>query len=164
MADHIERTAEGEQGRKVAAISCNQGCSSSVSEEHTTDVETSTKPALRPALMAFDPVFSATDRAVLTSLGVTALTREEASAQACYDATFPPSGKDASTTPHRGGSTLMYMPHCPRPLSERYLRAFWTKEALLTRRVTFCWNRVGRYAELSVGELTKRPRYAGRSS
>lgn len=156
MADHIVRIAEGEQGRESASESSGEGSSSAVPPKDTTDVVTSIKPALRPALMAFDPIFSATDRAVLSSLGVTALTREAASAQACYDATFPPPGKDASTTPDQGGSTLLYMPHCPRPLSERYLRAFWTKEALLRRRVTFCWNRVGRYAELSVGELTRR--------
>lgn len=153
MADQIVRIAEGEQNSKSGSESGSETSSSTSSQGKKEGAATSRHRPLRPALMAFDPVFSATDRAVLTALGVTALTREEASAQACYDATFATSCEEAAITSDRGDYTLLYMPHCPRPLSERYLRAFWTREALLKRRVTFCWNRVGRYAELSVDRL-----------
>ncbi|PWN22052.1 hypothetical protein BCV69DRAFT_163216 [Microstroma glucosiphilum] len=156
MADHIARIAEEEQKSKLPSGTSGQGSSSASSQNGKVDSEKSFQPSLRPALMAFDPIFSDIDRAVLTSLGVTPLTREEASAQACYEATFPPSSGGSATTAFQEEYSLMYMPHCPRPLSERYLRAFWSREALLKHRVSFCWNRVGRYAEFLTDEKLNR--------
>jgi hypothetical protein len=92
-----------------------------------------------PELVAFDPIQTAQDEAILRSLGIRPLSREEA---------VPPSQGGHSD------STLLYMPHCPRPLYERYLRANWAPSTL--SNLTLCCNRLDRYTEfLSDEQLSK---------
>lgn len=80
-------------------------------------------------LLAYDPVFDAEDKQLLAAFGITAASREDASAR------------------RYSRPTLLYMPHCPRPLCERYLRANWTDEAQLTYNLLLCCNRLAAYAE-----------------
>lgn len=80
-------------------------------------------------VLAFDPICDADDKAVLEAMGVTVCGREEVRPQRFRTA------------------TVLFMPHCPRPLYEQYLRANWTDCEQLERNLFLCCNRLATYAE-----------------
>ncbi|CAO1638055.1 unnamed protein product [Parajaminaea phylloscopi] len=81
------------------------------------------------SICAFDPVCDKEDFQVMEHFGVSAATRED-------------------VTPRQYREpTLLYMPHCPRPLYEMYLRANWSGQEHLTHNVLLCSNRLATYAE-----------------
>lgn len=87
-------------------------------------------------VQAYDPISTPADTALLSSYAISSTDPDTAA-------------RGPLTAP-----TLLYMPHCPRPLYDAYLTASFTRDHL--PNLVFCANRLERYEEFLSADTVAR--------